>query len=41
MVDRAWVRPVEVMPDGAPLVSDDERGAIYHITYREQDAGAP
>jgi glucose/arabinose dehydrogenase len=25
---------VEVMPDGALLVSDDERGAIDRITYR-------
>ena len=31
----AWGRPVdlEVMPDGSLLVSDDERGAIYRITY--------
>ncbi|HYV19815.1 MAG TPA: sorbosone dehydrogenase family protein [Verrucomicrobiae bacterium] len=34
--DRAWGRPVdvEVMPDGALLVSDDERGVIDRITYR-------
>ena len=34
--DRAWGRPVdvEVMPDGALLVSDDERGAIDRISYR-------
>ena len=32
----AWGRPVDVqvMPDGALLVSDDEAGAIYRITYR-------
>jgi glucose/arabinose dehydrogenase len=32
---RAWGRPasVLVMPDGSLLVSDDERGAIYKITY--------
>ena len=31
----AWGRPVDVqvMPDGALLVSDDEAGAIYRITY--------
>ncbi len=31
----AWGRPVdvEVMPDGALLVSDDEAGAIYRISY--------
>ena len=30
-----WGRPVDVleMPDGALLVSDDEAGAIYRITY--------
>jgi glucose/arabinose dehydrogenase len=34
--DRVRGRPVdvEVMPDGALLVSDDERGAIDRITYR-------
>ncbi len=32
---RAWGRPadVQVMPDGALLVSDDEAGAIYRISY--------
>jgi len=32
----AWGRPVDVlvMPDGALLVSDDEAGAIYRVTYR-------
>jgi glucose/arabinose dehydrogenase len=34
---KAWGRPVDVqvMPDGALLVSDDRAGAIYRITYRE------
>ena len=33
--NEAWGRPVdvEVMPDGALLVSDDSVGAIYRITY--------
>ena len=33
--NEAWGRPVdvEVMPDGALLVSDDSAGAIYRITY--------
>jgi glucose/arabinose dehydrogenase len=33
---RAWGRPADVlvMPDGALLVSDDQQGAIYRITYR-------
>jgi len=32
----AWGRPVDVqvMPDGALLVSDDRKGAIYRIVYR-------
>jgi glucose/arabinose dehydrogenase len=35
--DSAWGRPVDVqvMPDGALLVSDDRLGAIYRITYRK------
>ena len=35
--DGPWGRPVdvEVMPDGALLVSDDKRGAIDRITYRQ------
>jgi glucose/arabinose dehydrogenase len=35
--NRAWGRPVDVlvMPDGALLVSDDEAGAIYRISYRK------
>ena len=34
--DSAWGRPVDVqvMPDGALLVSDDAAGAIYRISYR-------
>jgi glucose/arabinose dehydrogenase len=34
---KAWGRPVDlqVMPDGALLVSDDRAGAIYRINYRE------
>ena len=35
--DKAWGRPVDVlvMPDGALLVSDDQSGAIYRISYRK------
>jgi glucose/arabinose dehydrogenase len=35
--DSAWGRPVDlqVMPDGALLVSDDAAGAIYRIAYRK------
>lgn len=34
--DSAWGRPVDVlvMPDGALLVSDDEAGKLYRISYR-------
>lgn len=34
---RAWGRPVDllVMPDGAMLVSDDQAGVIYRISYRK------
>jgi len=34
---KAWGRPADVlvMPDGALLVSDDEAGVIYRITYRK------
>jgi glucose/arabinose dehydrogenase len=33
--DGAWGRPVDVlvMPDGALLVSDDQTGTVYRITY--------
>ena len=33
---RVWGRPVdvEVMPDGSLLVSDDDAGAIYRISFR-------
>lgn len=35
--NRAWGRPVDVlvMPDGALLVSDDQAGAIYRISYQQ------
>jgi glucose/arabinose dehydrogenase len=35
--DEAWGRPADVlvMPDGALLVSDDEVGAIYRISYKQ------
>ncbi len=34
---KAWGRPVDllVLPDGSLLVSDDQAGAIYRITYRK------
>jgi len=34
--DSSWGRPVDlqVMPDGSLLVSDDDAGAIYRISYR-------
>ena len=40
--DKAWGRPVDVlvMPDGALLVSDDQSGAIYRISYRAQGGAA-
>lgn len=33
--EKAWGRPVDVLvlPDGSVLVSDDEAGAIYRVTY--------
>ena len=33
--ERAWGRPADVLvaPDGSLLVSDDEAGAIYRISY--------
>jgi glucose/arabinose dehydrogenase len=35
--ESAWGRPVDVqvMPDGALLVSDDDAGAIYRIAYKK------
>jgi glucose/arabinose dehydrogenase len=35
--EEAWGRPVDVqvMPDGALLVSDDYAGAIYRISYQQ------
>ncbi|MGH7570517.1 MAG: PQQ-dependent sugar dehydrogenase [Gemmatimonadota bacterium] len=40
--EEEWGRPVDVlvMPDGALLVSDDEAGAIYRITYEGRGVGA-
>ena len=40
---RAWGRPVdvEVMPDGALLVSDDEVGAVYRIEYSPDHKSKP
>jgi glucose/arabinose dehydrogenase len=37
---KAWGRPVDVqvMPDGAILVSDDQAGAVYRITYKSGGA---
>ena len=34
--EQSWGRPVDVlvMPDGALLVSDDQAGVIYRISYR-------
>jgi glucose/arabinose dehydrogenase len=34
--ERNWGRPVDmlVMPDGALLISDDQQGVIYRITYK-------
>jgi glucose/arabinose dehydrogenase len=34
--EKAWGRPadVQVMPDGALLVSDDDAGVIYRISYQ-------
>jgi glucose/arabinose dehydrogenase len=40
---RAWGRPVDVlpMPDGALLVSDDQAGVIYRISYAPPPRKAP
>ncbi|HWC65416.1 MAG TPA: sorbosone dehydrogenase family protein, partial [Thermoanaerobaculia bacterium] len=34
--EHAWGRPVDVlvMPDGAMLVSDDQAGVVYRISYK-------
>jgi len=34
-----WGRPVDVlvMPDGALLVSDEQNGAIYRVSYGKKD----
>ena len=33
--ETAWGRPADVlvMPDGSLLISDDQSGAIYRVTY--------
>ena len=33
--ERAWGRPVDllVMPDGSLLISDDQAGVVYRVTY--------
>jgi glucose/arabinose dehydrogenase len=38
--ESAWGRPADVlvMPDGALLVSDDESGAVYRVTYAAEAA---
>ena len=35
--ERAWGRPVDmlVMPDGAMLISDDQAGVVYRVSYRK------
>jgi glucose/arabinose dehydrogenase len=39
--ENAWGRPADVlvMPDGALLVSDDEAGVIYRISYKKEAGG--
>ena len=36
--EQPWGRPVDIlqMPDGALLISDDEAGVIYRITYQKK-----
>jgi hypothetical protein len=36
--ERAWGRPVDllVMPDGALLISDDQAGVVYRVSYRRE-----
>jgi glucose/arabinose dehydrogenase len=36
--ERAWGRPVDVLnlPDGSILISDDQAGVVYRITYSEK-----
>ena len=38
--EKSWGRPVDVlvMPDGALLVSDDQAGAVYRLTYSDNAA---
>lgn len=40
--EQAWGRPVDIlqMPDGALLISDDEAGVIYRITYQKGERAA-
>ena len=35
--DKNWGRPVDVLvqPDGAVLVSDDQAGAVYRVSYKK------
>ena len=37
-----WGRPVDVlqMPDGSLLVSDEQNGAIYRVSYARQGRGS-
>ena len=39
---RSWGRPVDILqlPDGSILVSDDEAGSIYRISYQANDEAA-
>ena len=41
--NKFWGRPVDVlpMPDGALLVSDDQNGAIYRVSYGKGDKATP
>ena len=41
--EKAWGRPVDIehMADGSLLVSDDQAGAIYRISYTEGSSGIP
>ena len=38
--EKSWGRPADVlvMPDGALLISDDQAGAVYRLTYSEKGA---
>ena len=41
--EKSWGRPVDVlvMPDGALLVSDDQAGAVYRVTYSKAVETSP